>query len=166
MVTASLLALLEQVEDPELPTINIVELGLVRDVSITDGVVTVNITPTYSGCPVMEVLRDEIIKTLNANGFSDVRVETILAPPWTTDWMSESARQKLKAAGIAPPQHLSSSGSAAGQGLVQITSRKTVLCPRCNQVASREISSFGPTACKSIWYCDHCAEPFEYFKDF
>ena len=86
MVTASLLALLEQVEDPELPTINIVELGLVRDVSITDGVVTVNITPTYSGCPVMEVLRDEIIKTLNANGFSDVRVETILAPPWTTDW--------------------------------------------------------------------------------
>lgn len=146
-------AALAAVTDPEIPVLTIEDLGIVRAVEIEDGRATVTITPTYSGCPAMDVIRTDIIAALQAKGFSDVEVRTVYAPAWTTDWMSESGRRKLEAFGIASPH------PAGGDD------RPPVLCPRCRQ-AARVVSEYGSTACKALMVCEGCGEPFDYFKEF
>jgi ring-1,2-phenylacetyl-CoA epoxidase subunit PaaD len=143
---------LAAVTDPEIPVLTIDDLGIIRAVE-TDGTrVSVTITPTYSGCPAMDVIRTDIIAALEAEGFEDVDVRTVYAPAWTTDWMSESGKRKLEAFGIAPP-HPVGSGE-----------RPPVLCPRCRQTA-RLVSEYGSTACKALMVCEGCGEPFDYFKE-
>jgi ring-1,2-phenylacetyl-CoA epoxidase subunit PaaD len=145
------------VPDPELPMVTIADLGILRAVEVFEGGrVTVTITPTYSGCPAMDTIRTDIRRALTAVGFPDAVVETRLAPAWTTDWMSPEARSKLADAGIAPP------GPAHGEG--PVTVRLSIRCPHCGSPDTGEISRFGATACKSLWRCRDCAEPFEHFK--
>ena len=136
------------VEDPELPAVTIADLGILRDVALrNDGRVEVTITPTYSGCPAMGVITLELELALARAGFGDAVVRTVLAPAWTTDWMTPEAHQKLAAAGIAPPR---------GDG--------RMVCPRCGSAKTETISAFGATACKALWRCLACREPFEAFK--
>jgi ring-1,2-phenylacetyl-CoA epoxidase subunit PaaD len=141
------------VRDPELPLVTIEELGILRGVAERDGRVTVTITPTYTGCPAMDAIRTDIVSALNAGGFADVAVSTDFAEPWTTDWITESGRAKLAAAGIVPP---------APAGRVTLT--LTVRCPRCGSPDTEELSRFGATACKALWRCRACREPFERVK--
>jgi ring-1,2-phenylacetyl-CoA epoxidase subunit PaaD len=145
------------VPDPEVPVLTIADLGVLRDVELdADGRVTVTITPTYSGCPAMDVIRHDVQKTLHDNGFSDVVVRTVLSPAWTTDWMTEQGRAALAAYGIAPPD----SRGAGGPVALSLSVR----CPQCGSPDTRELSRFGSTACKSLWACNACREPFDYFK--
>jgi ring-1,2-phenylacetyl-CoA epoxidase subunit PaaD len=144
------------VPDPEIPVLSIADLGVLRDVSVDDaGAVSVTITPTYSGCPAMEVIRHDVEKSLSDNGFSDVNVRTVLSPAWTTDWMTEAGRAALADYGIAPP-------APRGAGPVALT--LAVRCPQCGSPETRELSRFGSTACKSLWVCTACREPFDHFK--
>lgn len=149
--------LLEQVKDPEVPVISIVELGIVRAVSVTGEAIEVTITPTYSGCPAMPTITEEINTQLHASGFSNVTIKTVLAPPWTTDWISASGRQKLNDYGIAPPPAVDNTASV-------VPLIPPVRCPRCQSLQTRQISEFGSTACKALYQCNHCLEPFDYFK--
>jgi ring-1,2-phenylacetyl-CoA epoxidase subunit PaaD len=145
------------VPDPELPMITIADLGILRSVEVSEsGRITVMITPTYSGCPAMDTIRTDIRRALAAAGWADVDVRTRLSPAWTTDWMSPEAKRKLADAGIAPP------GPSRGDG--PVTVRLSVRCPHCDSPDTGEISRFGATACKSLWRCRACAEPFEHFK--
>ena len=144
---------LAAVTDPEIPVLTIEDLGIVRGVETDGAHVTVTITPTYSGCPAMDVIRTDIITALEAEGFDQVDVRTVYSPAWTTDWMTESAKAKLEAFGIAPPHPV---GAA---------DRPPVLCPRCRH-AARLVSEFGSTACKALMVCEGCGEPFGYFKEF
>ena len=145
--------------DPELPMVTIADLGILRDVTEDDqGRVHVTITPTYSGCPAMETIRQDIVDTLLTAGYQRVDVEFVLAPAWTTDDMTEEARAKLAAAGIAPP------GPAPTDCRVPLT--LSVRCPQCGSLDTRESSRFGSTACKSLWVCRSCQEPFDHFKAF
>jgi ring-1,2-phenylacetyl-CoA epoxidase subunit PaaD len=147
------------VPDPELPMVTIADLGILRDVTEDDqGRVHVTITPTYSGCPAMETIRQDIVDTLLTAGYQRVDVEFVLAPAWTTDDMSDDARAKLARAGIAPP------GPASADGRVSIP--LSVRCPQCGSLDTRESSRFGSTACKSLWVCRSCQEPFDHFKAF
>ena len=152
--------ILDEVKDPEVPVLSVVELGVVRDVEVDGQGVTVVITPTYSGCPAMKVIEDDIVAALQAHGVSSVRVRTTYSPAWTTDWMSEDAKRKLEAYGIAPP------GAAPRDNeLVPLRRRGTpVRCPFCHSTNTRMESEFGSTACKAICYCDDCHQPFELFK--
>ena len=144
------------VPDPELPVLTIAELGILRGVEITDdGGVTITVTPTYSGCPALETIRRDVVDAARAAGAERVEVRTVLNPPWSTDWISEPARRKLRAAGIAPP------GPAAGTA---VALRLSVRCPRCGSVDTEQLSRFGPTACKALWRCHTCQEPFEHTK--
>jgi ring-1,2-phenylacetyl-CoA epoxidase subunit PaaD len=158
-----------QVVDPELPVLTIEDLGILRDVSVADdGHITVTITPTYSGCPAVEAITDDVRNVLAAEGFAEVSVRTVLAPAWTTDWMSDAGRAKLLAYGIAPPAPLEPSraphrGSAGNRSTV-VTVALSQLCPRCGSPDTRELSRFGSTACKSLWMCTVCKEPFDHFK--
>ncbi|HET8770419.1 MAG TPA: 1,2-phenylacetyl-CoA epoxidase subunit PaaD [Gemmatimonadaceae bacterium] len=154
------LAILDTVPDPEVPAISVVELGIVRDASVTDdGAVTVTITPTYSGCPAMFEIEADVRAALVAAGAKRVDVRTVLAPAWTTDWMSDEAKEKLRAYGIAPP------GRTAGDDLVTLTRRRTtVACPFCGSTDTRLQSEFGSTACKAIHVCNACRQPFDEFK--
>jgi len=152
---------LEEVKDPEVPVLSVVELGIVRDVRVTEEGVTVVITPTYSGCPAMQVIEDDIRAALERVGARTVVVNTVFQPAWSTDWISEDARERLRAYGIAPP----SGAAAADTGLVLLHRRQeTIACPRCNSRNTERRSEFGSTACKAIYFCASCAEPFEYFK--
>ena len=144
------------VADPEVPVLTIEDLGVLRRVVLDDGRVTVDITPTYSGCPAIDAIRDDIVAALHGGGYSDVRVRTVLAPAWTTDWMSESGARKLEAYGIAPP------GARRTGGVISLT--LGVKCPRCGSLHTRETSHFGSTSCKSLWVCQQCREPFDHFK--
>ena len=155
------LAILDGVMDPEVPVLSVRELGIVRDVSIdADGAVTVTVTPTYSGCPAIRVIEEDIIAALRVAGLADVRVQTTYSPAWTTDWIPEAARAKLKAYGIAPPGASDSSG-----GLVQLMrSRPSAQCPYCDSHDTEVRSEFGSTACKSVCWCRACLQPFEEFK--
>jgi ring-1,2-phenylacetyl-CoA epoxidase subunit PaaD len=151
MVTDPVWDILSTVMDPEVPALSVVDLGIVRDVDVDpQGAVTVAITPTYSGCPAMHVIEEDIIAALRAGGWPDARVRTVLSPAWTTDWVSAPARAKLAAYGIAPPE------------LVPLTRR--VACPFCGSRETTMRSEFGPTACKALMYCDACEQPFELFK--
>ena len=144
--------------DPELPLVTIEDLGILRDVSEDDqGRVHVRITPTYSGCPAMETIRADIVSTLELAGYQHVDVEFVLSPAWTTDDMSEEGRDKLARAGIAPPGPVRSD-----EGPVALT--LSVRCPQCGSLDTRESSRFGSTACKSLWVCRACREPFDHFK--
>ncbi len=151
-------ALLEQVTDPEIPVVSIRDLGILRDISLHAGQVTVTITPTYSGCPAMSTIRADIRQTLSAAGYDDVRLKQSLSPAWTTDWMTDEGREKLRAFGISPPQK-------SAKGLCAVVSPGTdVKCPQCGSEQTECISEFGSTACKALYRCLHCAEPFDYFK--
>jgi ring-1,2-phenylacetyl-CoA epoxidase subunit PaaD len=145
------------VPDPELPVVTIGDLGILRDVTEDDqGRVHVTITPTYSGCPAMETISTDLVDALTAAGYQRVDVEYVLSPAWTTDWMTEEAREKLAAYGVAPP------GPAASAGPVSLP--LTLRCPHCGSPDTRESSRFGSTACKSLWVCRACREPFDHFK--
>jgi ring-1,2-phenylacetyl-CoA epoxidase subunit PaaD len=150
--------LLEQVTDPEIPVVSIRDLGILRDISLDDGQVTVTITTTYSGCPAMSTIKADIRQTLSAAGYEDVQVKQSLSPAWTTDWMTAEGREKLREYGIAPPQK-------SGEGRCAVTSPGTaVACPQCGSEHTECISEFGSTACKALYRCLECAEPFDYFK--
>ncbi|WP_276310143.1 1,2-phenylacetyl-CoA epoxidase subunit PaaD [Nocardioides speluncae] len=144
--------------DPELPVLTIGELGILRDVVEDDrGRVHVQITPTYSGCPAMETIREELVEALTRAGYWHVDVEFVLAPAWTTDWMTAEARTKLSTYGVAPPVPRPRAGEPV---LLQISVR----CPQCGSLDTQESSRFGSTACKSLWVCRECREPFDHFK--
>jgi ring-1,2-phenylacetyl-CoA epoxidase subunit PaaD len=144
------------VVDPEIPVLTIADLGVLRDVTIDEGRVEVTITPTYSGCPAMDMIALEIELALEREGFRDSRVQTVLAPAWSTDWMSEEGRRKLREYGIAPPQAASSRRALFGVN--------RVACPQCGSTDTEVLSEFGSTSCKALWRCKTCREPFDYFK--
>ncbi len=144
------------VPDPEVPVLTIEDLGVLRDVTVDeDGAVEVTITPTYSGCPAMDTIRSDVDRALREAGFGDVRVRTVLAPAWTTDWMTERGRRALEEYGIAPPRR-------RANGPVRLA--LSVRCPQCGSPNTRELSRFASTACKSLWQCRDCSEPFDHFK--
>jgi ring-1,2-phenylacetyl-CoA epoxidase subunit PaaD len=150
-------ALAEAVPDPEVPVLTIGDLGVLRNVTVDEtGRVDVVLTPTYSGCPAMETIRRDVEKSLQDNGFRSVDVRMVLSPAWTTDWMSEAGRQKLAEYGIAPPTGRRVTGP--------VTLTLAVRCPQCGSADTREVSRFGSTACKSLWQCRSCMEPFDHFK--
>ena len=150
---------LAEVKDPEVPVLSVVDLGIVREVRVTDEGVTIVITPTYSGCPAMHVIEQDIVEGLKAHGVGPVTVETVFVPAWTSDWISAEAKAKLVEYGIAAP------GPAANDGgLVTLTRRAPVECPYCKSTRTTLRSEFGSTACKSINYCNDCKQPFEQFK--
>jgi ring-1,2-phenylacetyl-CoA epoxidase subunit PaaD len=156
---AEIMAALGDVMDPEVPVISIVDLGIVRDVDVRPEGVTVTVTPTYSGCPAMRVIEDDIVAALHARGVVNVAVKTSYSPAWTTDWIPAEAREKLRAYGIAPP------GATDHDAPVAIGRRRVaVRCPYCSSMDTTLRSEFGSTACKAIHVCRSCSQPFEEFK--
>jgi len=148
-----LFELLGGVSDPEIPVLSLLDLGVVRDVSVQGGKVSVTITPTYAGCPAMTAMRADIESTLAAAGYDQVVVRQKLSPAWSTDWMTQRGREKLRDYGIAPPLH--NSENEQGNGIE---------CPQCHGTDVEKISEFGSTACKALYRCRECLEPFDYFK--
>ena len=142
------------VPDPEIPVLSVVDLGIVRKVSADPPEVT--ITPTYTGCPATQVIEQSIRKALDDAGFADVTLATTISPPWTTDWISEEGREKLRVFGISPPPR--------GQGRSQLKMPLPAACPHCGSTDTEEISRFGSTPCKALWRCRSCSEPFDLFK--
>jgi ring-1,2-phenylacetyl-CoA epoxidase subunit PaaD len=154
-----LFELLDAVKDPEVPVLSVVELGIVRDASADETGIVVTITPTYSGCPAMHEIEQEIRRTLAEHGLGPVKIATTYSPPWTTDWIGPAAREKLEAYGIAPP------GARPADDLIPLRRRtQTIRCPYCKSLSTERRSEFGSTACKSIWFCRDCRQPFEEFK--
>ncbi len=154
----------ETVTDPELPMLTLSDLGVLRDVRVEHGTVVVEITPTYTGCPAMSAMRADLVGALRAAGFPDVEVRTVLAPPWSTDWITVEGRRKLVQAGIAPP----GAAPVREPGPVPLhlgPSRRTAECPLCGSPDTEEISEFGATACKALRRCRSCREPFEQVKE-
>ena len=151
--------ILEQVSDPEVPVLSIIDLGIVRDIhQENDERIEVTITPTYSGCPAMDVIGSNIKTVLKKAGYQHIEVKTVLAPAWTTDWLSENGKEKLKAYGIAPPV-----GATTDKRVLQ-GEFEAVPCPQCDSTQTKMISQFGSTACKALFQCQDCLEPFDYFK--
>jgi ring-1,2-phenylacetyl-CoA epoxidase subunit PaaD len=148
--------LLGRVPDPEIPVVSIVDMGMVRDVEFTDGKCTITFTPTYMGCPAIKMIQDDIKTTLGNEGLDDVQFKISYSPAWTTDWMTTETKEKLRQYGIAPPQGISCHSMSHN--------KSTVDCPRCSSSATQIISKFGSTACKALYKCLDCKEPFEYFK--
>ena len=151
-------SLLSEIPDPEIPVINIKELGVLRDVVINGNDVEIVITPTYSGCPAMKQIEQDIFSKLKSIGIENVKVNHVLSPAWTTDWITEEAKEKLRKYGIAPPEKTTSDkGALMGK-------QKVLACPRCGSKNTVMISQFGSTACKALFQCSDCKEPFDYFK--
>jgi ring-1,2-phenylacetyl-CoA epoxidase subunit PaaD len=150
---------LDKIPDPEIPVISVVELGVVRKVELNEDQVTVYITPTYTGCPAMNVFEADILSMLIEKGFKKPIIRTVWSPPWTTDWLSDHALEKLRKYGIAPPVK-----GSADKGVLFDTGPKIVQCPKCSSGDTKVISQFGATACKALYSCNSCKEPFEYFK--
>ena len=146
-------SILQEVCDPEVPVLSITDLGIVRDVKINDNEIEVIITPTYTGCPAMDMIAMNIRLALIENGYHNIKITSVLSPAWTTDWMTEAGKQKLKAYGIAPPITRSDG-----------TSDLVIECPQCHSTNTKLISQFGSTACKALYQCNDCKEPFDYFK--
>ncbi|MEM5384816.1 1,2-phenylacetyl-CoA epoxidase subunit PaaD [Paraburkholderia phymatum] len=169
-------AVLEAVPDPEIPVVSIRELGILRDVRrAADGALEVVITPTYSGCPAMSQIAEDIGHALDAAGLAPYRVQTVLAPAWTTDWITDDAREKLRAYGIAPPTGNCGSavpnanaGAGAQQKVIRFVPRSlpAPACPRCGSKHTERLAQFGSTACKALYRCVDCREPFDYFKPY
>lgn len=149
---AAIRAILADVPDPEIPVVSVLDLGIVREI-MADRVV---ITPTYTGCPATLAIEQSIRRALDDNGFAHVTIETALAPPWSTDWISDAGREKLRAYGIAPPPN--------GADAASLKNETPAQCPRCGSSNTEEISRFGSTPCKALWRCKACAEPFDRFK--
>lgn len=150
--------ILKSVVDPEIPVLTIADMGIIRDVVHTTDSTEVSITPTYSGCPAMEAISTDIKTALTQKGYKNVVVKTILSPAWTTDWITEEGKRKLLEYGIAPPEN-----ETAEKGVL-FGKVKSVSCPRCKSQQTTMISNFGSTACKALWKCEDCKEPFDYFK--
>jgi ring-1,2-phenylacetyl-CoA epoxidase subunit PaaD len=150
---------LSEIPDPEIPVISITDLGVIRDVTITgDTSIELNITPTYSGCPAMQQIDADVRKKLGEKGFKDIKINTVYSPPWTTDWINDAAKERLREYGIAPPEHSTEDKS-------WLTGKdKMISCPRCKSNNTKLISQFGSTACKALYQCQDCLEPFDYFK--
>ncbi|MGO1803188.1 MAG: 1,2-phenylacetyl-CoA epoxidase subunit PaaD [Microbacteriaceae bacterium] len=150
------------VTDPEVPVLTIEDLGVLRDITVDRAGngerVTVTLTPTYSGCPALDTMREDVILALTMAGFDDIDVRTTLSPAWTTDWMTDAGKRKLTAFGIAPP----SGRATLGQGPIRL--RLAVKCPRCESLDTREVTRFGSTSCKALYECRACLEPFDHFK--
>lgn len=152
---ASIWSVLETIPDPEIPVLSIVDLGIVRNAAISEtGIPEITITATYTGCPAMDFIATSIRMELAASGFSEIKIINSISPAWTTDWISEEGKRKLKEYGIAPPQTTSDY-----PGLTS-----SVVCPQCNSINTKVISEFGSTACKALYQCNDCKEPFDYFK--
>lgn len=149
-------AIAAAVVDPEIPVLTLEDLGVLRGVERRDGRIVVKITPTYTGCPATAAIELAVGAALAEAGLADARVESVLSPPWTTDDITEEGRRKLRAFGIAPPNRASGPRALFGE--------ETVACPKCGSTETRRISEFGSTACKALWQCKACAEPFDYFK--
>ena len=148
---------LEEVSDPEIPVLSVIDLGVVRDAQIIDGEWLITITPTYSGCPAMKTMEEDILSKLKEKGIDSAKVELVLAPAWSTDWLSENGRIKLREYGIAPPEHEVDKSVLFAEPTV-------VPCPKCSSRNTRMVSQFGSTACKALYQCNDCQEPFDYFK--
>jgi ring-1,2-phenylacetyl-CoA epoxidase subunit PaaD len=150
---------LSEIPDPEIPVISITDLGVIRDVTITgETSIELNITPTYSGCPAMQQIDADVRKKLGEKGFKDIKINTVYSPPWTTDWINDAAKERLREYGIAPPEHSTEDKS-------WLTGKdKVISCPRCKSNNTKLISQFGSTACKALYQCQDCLEPFDYFK--
>ncbi|MDQ0922261.1 ring-1,2-phenylacetyl-CoA epoxidase subunit PaaD [Pseudarthrobacter sp. W1I19] len=147
--------------DPEIPVLTIEDLGILRNVQVTEtGTVVVTITPTYSGCPAMDAIRDDLKAAFTKEGYEDVHVDLVLAPAWTTDWMTEAGKAKLQEYGIAPPSGMSDAARHAGP----IRLKMAVKCPQCASLNTKELTRFGSTSCKALYVCQDCKEPFDYFK--
>jgi ring-1,2-phenylacetyl-CoA epoxidase subunit PaaD len=183
-------SVLDSVPDPEIPIVSIRELGILRDIRrAADGALVVDITPTYSGCPAMAQIAEDVARALDDDGLAPYRIETVLAPAWTTDWISDAAREKLRAYGIAPPTGqcaANDAGAQPGDGAQQTirfvprataastpstpgasaASSATPACPRCGSVHTERLAQFGSTACKALYRCLDCREPFDYFKPY
>ncbi len=155
--SSEIFKLLSQIPDPEIPVINIAELGVLREVDVVGDKVIVKITPTYSGCPAMKQMEDDIYALLKKEGIENAEVKMIYNPPWTTDWITEAARKKLFEYGIAPPENTSLDKSV-------LTGKKKIVCPNCRSENTELVSQFGSTACKALYKCKDCLEPFDYFK--
>ena len=151
---------LERIPDPEIPAITITELGIVRDVRLDDGVPEVSITPTYCGCPALDLIEEDVVAALKAAGFDEVRVSKVLSPAWTTDWIGPEAKERLREFGIAPPGRSTPGIDAQRLHL----HARSVPCARCGSARTERISEFGSTACKAHYRCLACLEPFDYFK--
>ncbi len=158
IINSILQPILQQVSDPEIPVLSILDMGVVRSASIENDVVKVEITPTYSGCSAMDVIGDDIKKILKENGYPKATVKLILAPAWTTDWITENGRAALLKYGIAPPLSETADKDAL------LGNKKVVACPQCGSKNTKMVSQFGSTACKAFFQCEDCLEPFDYFK--
>jgi len=157
--TKTIWSLLETVADPEVPVLSVTDLGIIREVQIKEGRPEIVITPTYSGCPAMDMIRMNIRMVLLQNGYPDIKLTTVLSPAWTTDWMSEKGKEKLLAYGIAPPMPVQTVCHP------QLFRREeAIACPHCGSCHTMMISEFGSTACKALYRCGDCQEPFDYFK--
>ncbi len=150
--------ILEQVKDPEIPVLTVIDMGIIREINLSGDQLEVVITPTYSGCPAMNMIEVDIKAVLQESGFQNVKVTSVLSPAWTTDWLSEEGRKKLKAYGIAPPAESSKDKNALFQD------EKKVQCPQCDSFDTQLVSQFGSTPCKALYKCNNCLEPFDYFK--
>jgi len=150
--------LLSTIPDPEIPVISIQDLGILRDVQLTDGKVKVRITPTYSGCPAMRAIENDIREKLKDAGIEHAEIELVYSPAWTTDWINDDAKERLRKYGIAPPLQATSDKS------VLSLHAKKIACPRCGSTQITLVSAFGSTACKALYKCQDCLEPFDYFK--
>ncbi|NLT25596.1 MAG: phenylacetate-CoA oxygenase subunit PaaJ [Microbacteriaceae bacterium] len=147
--------------DPEIPVLTIADLGILRDAVVgSDGTAQVIITPTYSGCPAMNTIKADVEQALRTAGYESVDVSLVLSPAWTTDWMTEEGRRKLEDYGIAPPSGKAAVGAQRGPTRLALSVR----CPRCGSISTNELSRFGSTACKALYQCADCKEPFDYFK--
>jgi ring-1,2-phenylacetyl-CoA epoxidase subunit PaaD len=151
--------ILETVCDPEVPVLSVVDMGIIRNVNVENDQLQITITPTYTGCPAMDVIRMSIRLALVENGYKNVEVKTILSPAWTTDWMSEKGKEKLKAYRIAPPKPV-----PVVCTLETFREEEAIQCPHCDSYHTKLVSRFGATACKALYQCEECKEPFEYFK--
>ena len=156
-IDQKLFEILEKVSDPEIPVLSIMEMGVVRSAKIVKGIVEIEITPTYSGCPAMDVISDDIKSAFKQKGY-EAKVDLILSPAWTTDWITPKGRAALEQYGIASPL------SAEADAAALLGNKKVVKCPQCGSMNTKLVSQFGSTACKALFQCEDCLEPFDYFK--
>ncbi len=157
LTTEQVMAWLSAVPDPEIPVLTITDLGIVRGVELDGDSVTVSLAPTYSGCPATEFIERAVVEALEGHGVASVSIDRQLSPAWTTDWISDAGRDKLRGYGIAPPEK-------GGGKRALLRGNRAVACPRCGSVSTALVSEFGSTACKAAYRCEECLEPFEYFK--